>query len=269
MVEVGVKFLKKMVVEGTAADQLALNMLIMECCKTGELGKAFDLLNVMNKLDINTYNAIITGLNRVSAFQESHSVVHDIMGDLQGAFKLRDEMEALQVSPCDVAESAMVRGLALCGKVEEAMLVLNCMLRMRLVPTVATFMTLMYKFCKEANFVEVLKLKGIMEHFGVKLDVVAYNVLISGLCAHGDVMAAFELYEEIKQRGLWPNTTTYTVLIDAISKEENFVKGELLLKDLQERKMISWDWDGSTQHLHEGLMIVLQKLKTFSRRRKK
>ncbi|KAJ0103577.1 hypothetical protein Patl1_03916 [Pistacia atlantica] len=125
------------------------------------------------------------------------------MGDLQGAFKLRDEMEALQVSPCDVVESAMVRGLALC------------------------------------------------------------------LCARGDVMAALELYEEIKQRGLWPNTTPYTVLIDAISKEENFVKGELLLEDLQERKMISWDWDESTQHLHEGLMIALQKFKSFCHKRKK
>ncbi|KAJ0045419.1 hypothetical protein Pint_03829 [Pistacia integerrima] len=181
---------------------------MLECCKTGELGKASDLLNVMNKLgvlpDINTYDAIVAGLNRVSAFQESHSVVHDMsergftpkltqcitlingmcrMGNLQGAFRLRDEMEmeALQVSPCDVAESAIVRGLAVCGKVEEAMLVLNRMLRMRLVPTVATFTTLMYKFCKEANFVEALKLKGIMECCGVKLDAVAYNVLISGL----------------------------------------------------------------------------------------
>ncbi|KAJ0046078.1 hypothetical protein Pint_03841 [Pistacia integerrima] len=133
----------------------------------------------------------------------------------------------------------MVKGLALCGKVEEAMLVLNRMLRMRLVPTVATFMTMMYKFCKEANFVEAMKLKGMMERCGVKLDVVAYNVLISCLCAHGDVIAVLELYKKIKQRGLWPNTTTYTVLIDAISKEENFVKAIMCSKEATTRQSAS------------------------------
>jgi leucine-rich PPR motif-containing protein len=188
------------------------------------------------------------------------------MGDIQGAFRLKDEMEAIGVSSWDVAESAMVRGLAQCGKVEEAMLVLDCMLQKRLIPTVATFTTLMHMLCKKAKLSEALKLRGKMALYGVKLDVVAYNVLISGLCADGDALAAFNLYEEMKERGLWPNTTTYCTLIDAISTNEvSLVKSGILLKDLQERGMISWNFNGSTD---EGLITAMKNLKSLRHNRR-
>ncbi|KAK7842293.1 pentatricopeptide repeat-containing protein [Quercus suber] len=140
---------------------------------------------------------------------------------------------------------------------------------MRLIPTTATFTSLMHILCKDANLKQALKLKGIMEHCGLKLDVAAYNVLISGLCANGDGVVAFELYEEMKQIGLWPNTTTYAVLIEAISAENNIIKGEMLLRDLQERGWISWDWDGSTQQLNEGLIIAMEKISSLRKNRRK
>ncbi|KAL3612207.1 hypothetical protein D5086_003227 [Populus alba] len=281
MLDVGFKMLKKMIMEDTLVDQLTLNMLITNSCETDKMGKAFDLLNIMNILgiipDVNTYNAIFTGLNRASAFRESHLLLHDMlergitptstqyislingmcrMGDIQGAFRLKDEMESIGVSSWDVAESAMVRGLAQCGKVEEAMLVLDCMLQKRLIPTIATFTTLMHMLCKKAKLSEALKLRGIMALYGVKLDVVAYNVLISGLCADGDALAAFKLYEEMKERGLWPNTTTYCTLIDAISTNGvSLIQSGILLKDLQERGMISRNFNGSTD---EGLITAMK-----------
>ncbi|KAK3021559.1 hypothetical protein RJ639_046507 [Escallonia herrerae] len=284
MLEIAVKILKMIIAEGTMADKCTFNMLISKCSERREMGKAFDLLNTMSVLGVfpdgDTYDAIFRGLNITFGFRDSQNLLHEMLekgilpterqyitlitgmcrvGDIQGAFKLKDEMEALGVSSRNVAESAMVRGLVKLGKTEEAMLVLDCMLRVQLIPTIATFTTLMHICCKQHKLVEALKLKGIMELHGVKLDVVAYNVIIAGLCANGDISHAFELYEEMKRRDLCPNTTTFTVLIDAISKKRDYEKGTILLADMRSRGLIAGD--ESMQDLSEGLMFWVVKKK--------
>jgi leucine-rich PPR motif-containing protein len=95
----------------------------------------------------------------------------------------------------------------------------------------------------------------------VKLDVAAYNVLISGLCADGDIHTAFELYEEMKQRDLWPNTSIYVVLIDSICAGNYHTESEKLLRDLQNRELMSLDLSGGgTERLNELLMIARKEL---------
>ena len=131
------------------------------------------------------------------------------VGYIQGAFKLKDEMEALGFGSHEVAESTMVRGLLHCGRTEDAMLVMDHMLVMvRELPTIATFTTPMHRFCRDTEIAEAIKLKGVMELCGLKLDVVDYNVLIMGMCANGDSAAAFELYEEMKHKDLCPYINT-------------------------------------------------------------
>ncbi|KAL8088746.1 hypothetical protein AgCh_038508 [Apium graveolens] len=188
------------------------------------------------------------------------------IGDSQRAFKLKDEMEALGVGSREVAESAMVRGLVQRGKMEEAAFVLDCMLRGKLVPTIATFTSLMHLFCKKHKFNEALNLKDAMELHGVKLDVIAYNVIITGLCAIGETGYAIELYEEMKQRGLCPNTTSFYVLLKAVSEDNSSSKGEMLLMDMQKRGLIYED--SSTQGLQEGLVVAMKKLQSLRRRRR-
>ncbi|GLT25848.1 hypothetical protein SLA2020_009510 [Shorea laevis] len=109
-----------------------------------------------------------------------------------------------------------------------------------------------------------------MERCGLKLDVVTYNVLISGLCSYGNIGAALELYQEMKQNSLWPNATTYIILVDAIlTKWGCLVEGDVILKDLKERGIISCDWKGSTKELHKALRIAIDRLKHIQRNRSK
>ena len=99
-----------------------------------------------------------------------------------------------------------------------------------------------------------------MEHCHVKLDVVAYNVLISGLCANGDIEAAFKLYEEMKQRDLWPNTSIYIVLIDSFCAGNYQIESEKLLRDIQDRELVSLNSYGGTKRLNELLIISRKEL---------
>jgi leucine-rich PPR motif-containing protein len=182
------------------------------------------------------------------------------MGNIKGAMELQDEMKTLGVGSQGVAMSAIIRGLAHSRKTDNAIRILDIMLEMRIVPTVATFTTLMHTYCKEANVAKALELRSLMEQCHVKLDVAAYNVLISGLCADGDIHTAFELYEEMKQRELWPNTSIYIVLIDSFCAGNYHIESEKLLRDLQTRELMSLDLSGGTERLNELLMIARKEL---------
>ena len=101
-----------------------------------------------------------------------------------------------------------------------------------------------------------------MEHSGIRLDVVTYNVLIKGLCAGGHVVSAVELYKEMKNQGLLPNCTTYTSLINAIFTKGSAINAETLLADLKTRGFSSWD--GNANHWREDLVIAMRKIKYTS-----
>ncbi|PHT49970.1 hypothetical protein CQW23_09717 [Capsicum baccatum] len=242
--------------------------------------------------DGDTYNSIFKGLKRTLDFQNSHRLLHIMIeegftpidrqycnlitsmckvGYVKGAFKLKDEMELLGISSSrTIAEGSIIRGLVRRGKMEEAMLVLECMLRVHLLPTVATFTTVMHGLCKSCKLCEALKLKTTMELHGAKPDVIAYNVLITGLCAGGHIDDAYHLYEELKERGMCPTITTFTVLLNAFCSAGNdhLAKGESLLNDLQERGLAD-ELHSNTQALCERLTIVKEKLNALRKKKKK
>ncbi|GJV64337.1 pentatricopeptide repeat-containing protein [Tanacetum coccineum] len=150
-------------------------------------------------------------------------------------------MKLLGVTSHSVAESAMVRWLAKKGRIEETLLVFNCMLRSKIVLTTATFTTLMHSFCKKLEFQEVLKLKHIMEINHVRFDVVTYNVLIRGFCDSNDLVGALKLYREMKERGVCPTVNTFCVIIESFCKKIDFPYGEMILDDLCRKVLLSED----------------------------
>ncbi|RVW88925.1 Pentatricopeptide repeat-containing protein [Vitis vinifera] len=85
---------------------------------------------------------------------------------------------------------------------------------MRLLPTIATFTTLMHRFYRDAKIAEALKLKGVMELCGLKLDVVAYNVL---------TMDGEKLLTDLQKRGdiSWGGSTQH------LDKELTVAMGKL------------------------------------------
>ncbi|PHU19326.1 hypothetical protein BC332_10477 [Capsicum chinense] len=294
--DIGVKFMIKMILGGIAADKFTFNMIISKYCERGEMKKALVLLTLMTTLGVSpdgdTYNSIFKGLKRTLDFQNSHRLLHIMIeegftpidrqycnlitsmckvGDVKGAFKLKDEMELLGISSSrTIAEGAIIRGLVRRGKMEEAMLVLECMLRVHLLPTVATFTTVMHGLCKSCKLCEALKLKTTMELHGAKPDVIAYNVLITGLCAGGNIDDAYHLYEELKERGMCPTITTFTVLLNAFCSAGNdhLANGESFLNDLQERGLAD-ELHSNTQALCERLTIVKEKLNALRKKKKK
>jgi pentatricopeptide repeat protein len=96
----------------------------------------------------------------------------------------------------------------------------------------------MHGLCKEGKIVDALDLKRSMELYGLKIDVVTYNVLITGLCKNQCVSDALDLYEEMKSKQLQPNLTTYTTIAGAIYASGRILEGEKLLNDIEDRGFV-------------------------------
>ncbi|XP_074303428.1 uncharacterized protein LOC141637917 isoform X1 [Silene latifolia] len=262
--ELALKSLRKMILEGIIPNQPTFNLLVRKYSERGFMDIVFDLTDVMMALGLHLdraiYDSIITGLTKKSAFRESHLVFHEMLKngyvpsyrqyvtllkgmfrtrDVAGAFKVKDEMVNLGVSSPDVADSAMVRALVKCGRIDDAKMVFDLSLKKHQVPSVVTFTTIMHGLCKSGRVTEALELRETMDRFKMKPDIILYNVLILGLCGKGDTDVAFELYTEMKQIGLWANITTFEALINGILGKNDLPKGEMILMDMLERGFLS------------------------------
>jgi pentatricopeptide repeat protein len=96
----------------------------------------------------------------------------------------------------------------------------------------------MHSLCKESKIADALHLKRLMELCRLKVDVVSYNVLITGLCKEKCISDALDLYGEMKSKGLWPNVTTYITLTGAMYSTGRMQNGEELPEDIEERGLI-------------------------------
>ncbi|KAG8062702.1 hypothetical protein GUJ93_ZPchr0003g17305 [Zizania palustris] len=211
--------------EGLYADCIAYNSMMNGYLKGGQINELERLMRNMHENEVHPNTA-------------SYNILMHGVGDINGAFMLKEEMEALGIVPSEVAESSIVRGLCRCGKVEEAIIVFSTIMRAGMVPTIATFTTLMHGLCKEFKIADAFHLKKLMESCGLKVDVVTYNVLITGLCNNNCICDALDLYEEMKSKGLRPNITTYITLIGAMYAASTMQEGEKLLKDIEDRGIV-------------------------------
>ncbi|KAI4997972.1 hypothetical protein ZWY2020_053314 [Hordeum vulgare] len=82
--EIAIKFLDKMVLERIYPDRLTFDVLITVCSEKSRMSNALQLFNCMKRLYM--------------------------LRDINGAFRLKEEMAALGVVPAEVAESSIVRG---------------------------------------------------------------------------------------------------------------------------------------------------------------
>jgi pentatricopeptide repeat protein len=75
-------------------------------------------------------------------------------------------------------------------------------------------------YCREGNLRAALIVRTRMERKGKQANVVTHNVLIKGFCLKGRLEDANGLLNEMLERGLVPNRTTYEII-----KEEMMEKG--------------------------------------------
>jgi pentatricopeptide repeat protein len=126
----------------------------------------------------------------------------------------------------------MIKGYCQFGMMNEAILCMNSMRKVRCIPDEFTYTTLITGYAKQGNIIGALRLLCDMMKRRCQPNVVTYSSLINGYCKLGDTDAAEGLFANMQSEGLFPNVITYTILIGSLFKKDEVVKAAVYFEHM-------------------------------------
>ncbi|XP_057531008.1 putative pentatricopeptide repeat-containing protein At5g65820 [Amaranthus tricolor] len=138
---------------------------------------------------------------------------------VQKAVEVLDEMPKFGCEPDEYVFGCLLDALSKNGSVKEATSLFEDM-RMRFMPTIKHFTSLLYGWCREGKLLEAKHILVQMRESGFEPDIVVYNNLLNGYAVAGKVADAYDLLKEMRRKGCEPNAASYTVLIQALCTME-------------------------------------------------
>ncbi|KAK6233265.1 hypothetical protein SCA6_003338 [Theobroma cacao] len=181
------------------------NPLLSALVKENEIGDLDYVYKEMirRRVEVNviSFNIIINGMCKVGKLNKARDAIQD--------------MKAWGFLPDVFTYNALINGYCKkggIGKMYKADAILKEMIESEVRPNEITFNILIDGFS--------LNVRTQMEKDGRRANVVTYNVLIKGFCKKGKLEDANGLLNEMLEKGLIPNRTTYEIV-----KEEMVEKG--------------------------------------------
>ncbi|RZC44421.1 hypothetical protein C5167_037363 [Papaver somniferum] len=189
---------------GIQPDVVTCNTLIDGLCRTGEVGSALKLKNMMGKWNcrpnVVLYCAIINALCKGGRFNE--------------AKRLLEEMVSRGISANLTTYNSMIHGHCLHGQREEARKYFDEMMYRRISPDTVTFSILIDSSCKDGMTEDAWGLFELKEKINIKPNRVTCNSMIGGLCLTGRLEEAIKLFDSMVERSLDPDDYSYSMLMD-------------------------------------------------------
>ncbi|XP_022855876.1 pentatricopeptide repeat-containing protein At3g61520, mitochondrial-like [Olea europaea var. sylvestris] len=247
---------------GIFVNSFWLTQIITKFCRTGQCGKAWDLLHEIMSLggDVETAscNALLTGLGKERDFVKMNLLMEEmkekgippnvvtfgiLINHLCKFYRVDQALEAFEkikdgdfrIEPDVVLYNTLIDGLCKVGRQEEGLKLMERMkLESKCKPNTITYNCLIDGFCKSGEIERGHELFELMNKDGVELNVVTLNTLLDGMCKHGRVSSAVELFSKMKEKGLKANAITYTILITSFCSANNTDKAIKLFEEMLE-----------------------------------
>ncbi|XP_039008497.1 pentatricopeptide repeat-containing protein At5g57250, mitochondrial-like [Hibiscus syriacus] len=202
-VEKAVGFLKKMLKDGVMPNVITYTAIMLGFCKEGKLEKVFTLFKEVQDMGIEVdeymYATLIYGACR--------------KGDFDCVFHLLGEMEKKGIKPSVITYNIVINGLSKVGRTSEADSIFK-----EAGGDIIAYSTLLHGYTEEENVEGIFKTKGKLEESGLRMDVVACNILIKALFMVGAFEDARALYQAMLEMDLNANPITYCTMIDGYCK---------------------------------------------------
>ncbi|KAK8615189.1 hypothetical protein V6N13_068970 [Hibiscus sabdariffa] len=202
-VEKAVGFLKKMLKDGVMPNTITYTAIMLGFCKEGKFEKAFTLFKEVQDMGIEVdeymYATLIDGACR--------------KGDFDCVFQLLDEMEKKGIELSVVTYNIVINGLCKVGRTSEADNVFK-----EVGGDIIAYSTLLHGYTEEGNVKGIFETKGKLEESGLRMDVVACNILIKALFMVGAFGDARALYQAMPEMDLNADSITFCTMIDGYCK---------------------------------------------------
>ncbi|KAH7432580.1 hypothetical protein KP509_07G028900 [Ceratopteris richardii] len=203
---------KRMPIGNTAVDMYA---------KCGELSKAYEVLQEASSSDVVSWSALISGCAQQGKGEE--------------ALKCFEQMQNKGLSPNSVTYSCVLKACGCIGALEkgeqihqeiaqQGLLEKNDLLFVAAVD--------MYAKCGElSKAYEVLQEAS-------SSDVVSWSALISGCAQQGKGEEALKCFEQMQNKGLSPNSVTYSCVLKACGCIGALEKGEQIHQEIAQQGLL-------------------------------
>lgn len=208
-------------------DHVTYTTVISAFVKDGSMEKAREMLKEMAKMRIPanliTYNILLKGYCRQLQIDKAEDL-------------MKEMIEVVGIEPDVVSYNTLIDGCILLDDSAGALTYFNEMRSRGIAPTKVSYTTLMKAFASSGQPKLANKVfDEMLNDPRVKVDLVAWNMLVEGYCKLGLVEEAKNIIQRMKENGVYPNVATYGSLANGISLARKPGEALLLWKEVKER----------------------------------
>ncbi|CAN0881367.1 Pentatricopeptide repeat-containing protein At3g09650, chloroplastic [Linum grandiflorum] len=223
--------------DASLPDHVTYTTVVSAFVKAGKMDRARQVLAEMTRIGVAanriTYNILLKGYCQQLQIDK--------------AKELMKEMEDnAEIEPDVVSYNIMIDGCIMVDDSSEALTFFNTMRSKGIPPTKISYTTLMKAFASSGQpnlaskvFEEMLK------DSRVKVDLIAWNMLVEGYCKLGLVQEAKRVVEKMKENGVYPDVATYGSLANGIALAKKPGEALLLWKEVKDRCEMKWKGESS------------------------
>lgn len=212
---------------GSHPNHVSYTTVISALVKAGSMERARQVLAEMTRIGVPanrvTYNILLKGYCQQLQIDKAKELIREMANDAE-------------ISPDVVSYNTLIDGCILVDDSAGALEYFNEMRAQGIAPTKISYTTLMKAFAmsgqpKLANkvFDEMLKDPR------VKVDQIAWNMLVEGYCKMGLIEEAKKVVEGMREHGFHPNVGTYGSLANGIALARKPGEALLLWNEVKER----------------------------------
>ncbi|KFK38356.1 hypothetical protein AALP_AA3G103300 [Arabis alpina] len=208
-------------------DEVSYTTVVSAFVKAGLMDRARQVLSEMARMGVPanriTYNVLLKGYCKQLQIDKAEDL-------------LREMAEDAGIEPDVVSYNIIIDGCILIDDSAGALSFFNEMRTKGIAPTKISYTTLMKAFAmsgqpKLANRV----FDEMMRDPRVKVDLIAWNMLVEGYCRLGLIEDAKRVVSNMKENGFYPNVATYGSLANGVSVARKPGEALLLWKEIKER----------------------------------
>ncbi|KAG6427404.1 hypothetical protein SASPL_111648 [Salvia splendens] len=208
-------------------DHVTYTTVISTFVKAGAMDRARLVLVEMARIGVPanliTYNILLKGY--------CHRLQIDKAEDL-----MREMMEEAEIQPDVISYNTLIDGCILVDDCAGALSYFNEMRRRGIAPTKVSYTTLMKAFASSGQPKLASKVfEEMLKDPRVKIDLVAWNMLVEGYCKLGLIEEAKSVMEKMKEEGMLPNVATYGSLANGIALARKPGEALLVWNEIKER----------------------------------
>lgn len=208
-------------------DHVTYTTVISAFVKAGSMDRAQQVLVEMARIQVPanliTYNILLKGYCQQLQIDKAEDL-------------MREMVDEAGIEPDVVSYNTLIDGCIVVDDCAGALTYFNEMRKRGIAPSKVSYTTLMKAFAssgqpKLANkvFDEMLKDPR------VKVDLVAWNMLVDGYCKMGLIEEAKSIIQKMKENGMFPNVATYGSLANGIALAKKPGEALLLWNEVKER----------------------------------